>query len=135
MTVEKMKNFAPAIVRIGVALVILWFGAQQLMDANVWTGLIPDWATSVSGFDAVTLVKINGVFEIIIGFLLLIGLGTRIVALVSALHLLLITFVVGYNGVGVRDFGLSMAAISSFLYGTDALCVDKFWQKNRNIGN
>ncbi len=126
-----MKNFAPTIVRIGISLVLLWFGSQQLIDAKVWTGLIPNWAVSISGLEAITLVTFNGIFEIIIGSLLLVGLFTRVVALISALHLLLITFVVGYNHVGVRDFGLSMAAVSSFLYGADAWCLDKFWPRQR----
>lgn len=128
---EKMKSFAPVVVRVGIALVILWFGSQQLIDAGPWTGLIPAWATGISGLLATTLVTLNGVSEIIIGILLLLGIFTRIVGLLSALHLTLITFVVGYNGIGVRDFGLAMAAFSTFLYGKDRLCLDKIFFKNK----
>lgn len=123
-----MRNFAPAIVRIGVALVLLWFGWQQLTNPSAWVGLIPSWATDISGLPANTLVTINGTAEIIIGSLLFLGLFTKLVAFISALHLALITYVVGYNGIGVRDFGLTMAAFSTFLYGVDSLCLDRFWR-------
>ena len=129
MNKEKMREIAPAVVRIGVAVVILWFGAQQLMNASAWTGLIPAWATRISGLGAATLVMLNGTSEMIIGTLLLLGIFTRLAGLLSSLHLLLITFIVGYNAVGVRDFGLAMAAISTFLYGADAWCLDRFWRK------
>jgi uncharacterized membrane protein YphA (DoxX/SURF4 family) len=99
------------------------------MDPIPWTGLIPAWATGISGMEAVTMVTLNGVSELIIGTLLLLGLFTRVAALLSSLHLLLITFIVGYNSVGVRDFGLSLAAISTFLYGKDAWCVDSLFRK------
>ncbi|MFZ2150333.1 MAG: DoxX family membrane protein [Minisyncoccia bacterium] len=131
MSSEKMKVIAPTIVRTGVALVILWFGVQQLIDTNAWVGLIPSWATSLSGFEASTLVIINGSMEIVIGTLLLLGFFTTIIGLLSALHLLLITYVVGYNGVGVRDFGLAMGAISTFLYGADSFSLDAYFANRK----
>lgn len=120
------KKYAPTVVRVGIALVVLWFDIQQILDPGAWTGLIPSWATSISGLSALTLVKINGWSEIIFGILHLIGLFTRISALILTLHLALITIVVGYNGVGVRDFGLTMAALSSFLYGVSPLSLDSY---------
>ncbi len=126
---EKMKSFAPVVVRIGLSLVFLWFGSQQLLNTNAWTSLIPDWIISMSGMSAVTLVYINGVFEVIFASCLLLGLFTRVVSLVLALHLLHITTVVGYTGVGVRDFGLTMAMFSIFLNGIDSWSLDKIWLK------
>jgi hypothetical protein len=35
-----------------------------------------------------------------------------------------ITFVVGYSAIGVRDFGLAMAALSVFLNGVDVLSLE-----------
>ncbi len=130
---EKMKSLAPAVLRIGLSLVILWFGSQQLMNTSMWTGLIPNIATSLSGLDASTLVHFNGSFEIVFGLCLLAGFFTRIVSFFLALHMLLITFTVGYTAVGVRDFGLSMAAISSFLYGIDNLSLDHYLEKRTLI--
>lgn len=127
------RSLAPGVVRVGIALVILWFGTQQLTDTNAWVRLIPTWATAISGLEAPMIVTMNGIAELIIGTMLLFGFFTRIVALLSALHLFLITFIVGYGPIGVRDFGLAMAATSTFLYGVDKLSLDAYLAKRKTI--
>ena len=37
-----------------------------------------------------------------------------------------ITVMVGYNAIGVRDFGIVMATIAIVLYGSDILSLDRF---------
>lgn len=125
-----MKNFAPIILRIGLSLVFLWFGLQQFLHTSMWTGLVPNWIVSTSGFSAATLVHFNGAFEIVFGLCLFFGFFTQVTAFLLALHLLDIMFTVGYNDIGVRDFGLAMATIAIFLYGADAWCLDNFFAKN-----
>lgn len=122
-----MKNFAPVVIRIGMALVFLWFGSQQLIHTSMWTSLIPQYVINLSGQTATTLVHFNGAFEIVFGLFLLLGYFTRVTALLLALHILDITFTVGYTSIGVRDFGLSLATISVFLYGIDIWCLDKYF--------
>lgn len=122
-----MKNFAPVVLRVGLSLVFLWFGTEQISNTEVWTGLIPEWITSVSGFPPASLVLFNGIFEILFGLLLLLGIFTRTTSLVLALHLFSIMFTVGYNDVGVRDFGLAMATLAVFLNGPDLWCGGKFF--------
>jgi len=67
---------------------------------------------------AVTLVHLNGVFEIIFGTALLLGFFTQLSAFLLALHMLDITFTVGFDSIGVRDFGLSIATIVIFSTAT-----------------
>ncbi len=126
---KKMTRFAPIVVRIGLSLVFLWFGSQQLMYPGMWLSFIPDWALAISHISALTLIHLNGSFEIIFGLFLLTGYFTRVTALLLALHLLNIMFAMGYTSIGVRDFGLSMAAISIFLYGADSLSLDKYLER------
>ncbi|MDP9249660.1 MAG: DoxX family membrane protein [bacterium] len=128
---EKMRKAAPVVLRIGMSLVFLWFGWQQLSDTTLWAGIIPPFYTNLIGLSATTFVLINAWFEIIFGGLLLLGIFSRTTALLLALHMLHITFTVGYNGVGVRDFGLAMGTISVFLYGPDTWCLGKFFYKNK----
>lgn len=128
---DNMRSLSPIILRIGIALVFLWFGTQQLTNAAAWTRLIPEFIISMSGLSATTLVHFNGAFEIVFGIALLIGFFTRITSFLLALHLLSITFTVGYGPIGVRDFGLSMATIAIFLYGVDSLCLDNWLEKKK----
>lgn len=129
--IERAKLFAPVVVRMGLSLVFIWFGLQQLTNAEIWTGLIPQSIINISGLSAITFVYLNGIFEVIVSLCLLIGFFTRTSALLLTLHLFNIILIVGYNDVGVRDFGLAMAGISIFLNGADIWCADKFFIKNK----
>ena len=127
MDLSKAKTFAPAILRYGLGLVYLWFGISQLVNPGNFIGYLPGFLFN-SGY-AGTFVIINGVFEIIAGTLLILGIFTRIVAALLALHLIAITFDLGYGEVAVRDFGLAVATIVVFLWGVDSWCMERKWIK------
>jgi uncharacterized membrane protein YphA (DoxX/SURF4 family) len=65
------------------------------------------------------------------GLLLLVGVCTRWVALILAIHIFGIAFVVGGFGspTGVRDIGLAVSLLSIFFTGAGALSVDHRRQK------
>ena len=94
----------------------------------MWTGFIPDWALQFSGVGAGALIYFNGYFEIFFGGWLLLGFFTRLSAFLLAIHLFNIAFTIGYNDVGVRDFGLAMATFSVFLKGADIWCLDRLFK-------
>lgn len=116
---DRLAPLAPAVLRWGLALVYLWFGFSQLQDVQSWVSWVPDWAPLMMHMDAATLVYGNGVFEVVFGLLLLLGVFTRTSALLLALHMIEITYDVGYGGIGVRDFGLTIATLSVLLAGKD----------------
>ena len=121
--------------RMGIAFVILWFGAQQFIDPTQWVGFIPDSIINMSPVGAITLVHINGALELVFGTSLMLGLFTRISALILALHMADITYVVGYTSIGVRDFGLMIAVITVFLNGADHTTLDQFLFFNKQKEN
>jgi uncharacterized membrane protein YphA (DoxX/SURF4 family) len=124
-----MKKYAPMVVRVGIALVVLWFGIQQILHPESWVLLLPEW-TSMSGLSPVTLIYLNGAFEFVSGLALLFGFYTRWVALAVALHLADIAYTVGYNDVFVRDIGLTFSALSTFLNGADEWTLDYKFKEN-----
>jgi len=113
------KQLAPAVTRIGLAAVVIWFGAAQLFSPSSWTGMVPTWAVFILNMTPEQIVHLNGYFEILAGALLAIGIFTRCLSFVLALHLFLITLNLGLSPSGVRDFGLSFALFSVALYGAD----------------
>lgn len=127
-----LQPFAPVVLRIGMALVFLWFGFDQFIHTTAWVGYVPDYITSLSHLSTQTVVYMNGVFEIVFGTALLLGFYTRFAAFVLALHLLDITFVVGYDSIGVRDFGLTIATFAIWLFGRDFLTLDRYMQGGVN---
>ncbi len=131
---NRLSSFAPVLLRIGMSLVFFWFSYAQLTNGQMWTSYVPDYAVSLSHMSASTLVFANGIFELVFGALLLLGLFTRIAALLLALHMVEIVYSVGYSPIGVRDFGLCIAAFSIFLYGSDKWCLDSVFKKKAEVG-
>ena len=123
-----MNRYAPAVVRIGVALVFIWFGFEQLTNASGWVGWLPSYATNLP-VSALTLVYINGTFEAVFGLLLFLGLYTRLSASLLALHMTHIISVVGYGEIWVRDFGIFMATLSTAFHGSDDFGLDMFFSR------
>ena len=115
------KTYAPSVLRFGMSAVILWFSTQQFLHPDIWTAYVPDSVVAMTHVSALVLVYFNAVFELVFGFLLLFGWQTRIVALLLALHLFDIMWVVGYGEIGVRDFGLAIATLVVAMNGTDPL--------------
>ncbi|MCF7865435.1 MAG: DoxX family protein [Candidatus Pacebacteria bacterium] len=131
--IEKISNtgkvIAPTILRIGLALVFLWFGVNQIVNPTAWVAYIPDWVVSLSSLSAETIVYLNAAFEIFFGVALFLGFFTRFVSFFLMLHIFEITYTVGFDATGVRDFGLSVAALVVFLNGADFFTLDRFMKE------
>lgn len=124
MRLDRLKEYAPAVVRYGVGIVFLIFGISQLLNPGSWMAYLPDFALNIE-ISATSLIYMNGIFDLLIGILLLLGIFTRIVSLIGILHIAGIIISLGYNDVAVRDFGLLVVLVSVFLHGADKLCIIK----------
>ena len=118
-----LELYAPSVLRLSMAAVILWFSLAQFGNAQPWTAYVPDSIVALTHLSATTLVFFNATFELIFGILLVFGWQTRIVALLLAVHLFDIMWTVGYGEIGVRDFGLAFATLVVCMNGPDILCV------------
>ena len=121
-------TYAALVLRIGMALVFLWFGVTQIRNPSMFSFYVPDWVASLAGSAELASFG-NGIAEVILAVLLIVGLGTRIVAALLALHLAAITVVIGFNATGVRDFGLTVATTALVLHGKDKWCLDTYLEK------
>lgn len=118
-TNNNINKYAPLILRIGLAMVFLWFGMNQLLNQSTWLSLIPEWVTSLSGMTAKTVVILNGIFEVAMSVFLAFGIWIRPVAILLSIHLLMIIGDLGLTAVGVRDVGLLSALVSVAFQGSD----------------
>ena len=123
------EKYSKPVLRIGLSLVLLWFGFQQITSPGNWIGFIPQFLISM-GIAAKTMVIGNAIFELTLGLFLLAGLYTRFSSVLMSLHLLGITISIGMSPTGVRDFGLFIATLAIFLNGPDKYCLDKKFEKN-----
>lgn len=127
------SKYSPLILRISIAVVLLWFGFSQLKNPAQWTRMMPDYVHIVFPFSKATLIYMNGSVEILLATVLLLGLWTRVTSALITLHLLHITIIVGYGGVGARDIALALASLAIFLNGPDEYCLDNQIKKERYI--
>lgn len=113
------KRAAPIVVRLGIAAVVMWFGASEILHPSQWVSFIPTWASTLTGISALTLVTVNAIAEIVLSFMLAFGIWTRLAGGLLFLHMVLIIIDVGLSAIGVRDVGLAFALLSIFLQGSD----------------
>jgi uncharacterized membrane protein YphA (DoxX/SURF4 family) len=106
------------LLRIGLAVVFLWFGFSQLFDSLTWVGIVPDWAVNLLHLPPAMIVMANGLLEVILGTLLALGIWVRFSSFVLAIHLLVISFDFGFSAIGIRDLGLSLATLALSLVYT-----------------
>lgn len=114
-----IHKYAHDVLRIGLSILFLWFGMSQLLSPADWVSWIPSWATSLPLPIVVTpeqLVLYNGGFETVLGALLALGFLVRTSALLLSLHLLVITFEIGYSPIGVRDLGLALSTLALAMF-------------------
>ena len=115
-----MRNWGIILLRLGLASVFLWFGVEQLINPLEWIGFVPDFASKFF-LNTTQIVLINGLFETLGATLLILGVYTRLIALLLGLHMLGIAISIGINPIGVRDFGLAFATISLGLIGYEKI--------------
>ena len=117
------KDYSTLILRISLALVFLYFGFSQALTPDNWTGYLPGFMTNTI-ITPTNIVVMNGIMEIVLGIFLAIGLFTKFASLLLGLHLIGIAATIGFNPLGVRDFGLAAATLSLFFSGAGAYSVD-----------
>jgi len=117
-----MNNLSRQVLRFGFALLFLWFGYQHILDPSVWLGFLPEW-TGYLPIPGETLVQINGLFAIISALFLILGVYTRVVALILGFHLIAIALEAG-GATGVRDAALAMCALALASSEPDKWTVD-----------
>jgi uncharacterized membrane protein YphA (DoxX/SURF4 family) len=113
------KSIAPIILRVGLAIVFLWFGLSEVIHPGMWVSYIPTWLVTLTHLQVTTIVIINGSFEILMALLLAFGIWTRWVALLLLLHMIGIVADVGLSAVGIRDVGLAFGLLSIVFQGHD----------------
>jgi uncharacterized membrane protein YphA (DoxX/SURF4 family) len=105
------------ILRLGLAVVFLYFGISQILDQSRWIYLVPDrfFIFYIHEVLKSKLVFINGIFDVVIALSLISGLFIRIFSFLGFIHLFSITiFSLGFEPSGIRDLGLAFAILSLF---------------------
>ena len=113
----KKEDLGIYILRLGLAIVFLYFAISQILDQSRWIYLVPDrfFNFYINEILKSKLVFVNGIFDVIIALSLLSGTFLKIFSILGFFHLVSITiFSLGFEPSGIRDLGLAFAMLSLF---------------------
>ncbi len=107
-------NASYHILRVGMGITFIWIGVLIFRDPQTWAAFINPWVRELIPIDPVQTILGTAVFDIILGFMMLINLLPWVVALLATVHLVGILIVSGINEITVRDIGLATGTIALF---------------------
>lgn len=121
-----MKPYPAAfhVLRVGMAITFLWIGLLILKSPEAWGGYLQPWAMELLPLPIEQLMIGTAIFDLIVGFLLLVNVWTWVVAFLATGHLAIVLVVSGVNAVTVRDIGLLAGGLALFIEA-----VPEKWQK------
>ena len=106
------KEIGIHLLRLGLAVVFLWFGFSQILDSLHWVSLVPEWVSNLAHLPPAMIVLANGAFEIVLGTLLAMGFFVRTTSLILALHLIPIALGFGLVATSIRDFAIIISCLA-----------------------
>ena len=110
------------LLRLGLALVFLWFGIDKFIHPDYWINAwLPLWLQNVlSRFNIGNLnfVYANGIFEVVLGLGFVFNIFVKLFALLAVLFLLVVILSFGLNEVTVRDAGLIGTALALLFWNS-----------------
>ena len=118
----RMHSYGFHVLRVGMGITFAWVGVLILQDPAAWTGFIKPWAADLLWTTPERAMIGTGIFDLIVGFFLLIDFWTFWFSILATIHLAIVLLVSGIDAITVRDIGL--------LTGVLALVMDLWPQKN-----
>jgi uncharacterized membrane protein YphA (DoxX/SURF4 family) len=127
-----MNDYGKLILKVGLGIVFIYFGVNQIMNPEMWVDLLPSFLNNLNFFQPESLIFLNGTFDILVGFCLILGLFLKIISLLAFLHLISIfIFSLGFTQSGIRDFGLALASLSLFFSEDDKFSLSRFLRQRQ----
>ena len=127
------EKISHVLTRISLALVFLSFGYVQLQSPAGWVSYLPGILQRLP-IDGQFFIFLNGTMEILLGLFLLLGIYIRPAAFVLGIHLFAIAATIGFNAVGIRDFGLSLATLGVAFAGNDSFSLARYIRDRKAAG-
>lgn len=118
-----MSTITYRIVRYSMAALFLWFGLSQIAHPGDWLAYLPSWVEALPVSPSAFL-QLNGMFEVVLGAALLVGVMTRWAAALLAIHLFVIAATVA-GDIGLRDAALAAATGSLSFSQPDGWTLDR----------
>ena len=125
---DKNQRYATLFIRLGIAVVFLWFGFDKFIQPVNWIGWVPNWMQTLIPISMTAFMYVQGAIETLVGVLLLFGYQVRFAAFLAAITLLGVELAMvgtGQTEMMLRDAGLLAASLSLLLTGCDCFSIDR----------
>jgi len=113
-------HFSQLSLRIGLAVVFLWFGVNKFIQPQYWVDAwMPQWAQHVAqaiGMSGTNVVFLIGIFEVLVAVSLVTGFFSRAFALAAIVFLCIVLVASGLNEIVVRDIGLIAGLVALVIW-------------------
>ena len=107
-----MKTGSFHVLRVGMAITFLWVGILILQSPEAWAGFIKPWVADLLITTPEKTMIGTAIFDIVVGFLLLIDFWAFWTSVLAVIHLFLVLIVSGIDAITVRDIGLLAGALA-----------------------
>jgi len=107
-----MNKHASLILRVGLAITFIWIGVLIVKNPAAWASYVLPWAAALLPVPIETMMFGTGIFDILVGLALLVGIKTWIPAFLAAGHIFVVLITTGITEITVRDIGLLGASIA-----------------------
>ncbi|MFH0806208.1 MAG: DoxX family membrane protein [Candidatus Brennerbacteria bacterium] len=106
-----LRQFSPArILGFGLGITFLYAGVCSFADPTPWLGYMPAWVESLLPLEQFAIA--HGVFQVLLGAALLVGVLPKFASAVATLDLAAILVFYGIDLVTFRDIGLFFATLA-----------------------
>lgn len=121
------------VLRVSLGLVFLWIGVDILRHPEIWLGYLP--ASLPFGIPRELGLKLNGIFDVVLGVALIGRVFPKITAMLAALHLVGVLFVNGIDQIVIRDVGLLGAGLALLLWPGGYRRGGKLWRRSSRVSD
>lgn len=110
------NNYPIHIIRVGIAITFLWIGVLIFKSPELWGNLLQPWAAGLLLVPLKQAMIMTAIFDIAVGFFLLVDKYVLPFSLLGLLHLLMVILVVGITAGTARDIGLAAGLLGLVIH-------------------
>ena len=128
-----MKRASFHILRVGLAITYLWIGVLIIRNTEAWSGYLQPWAAGLLPVPLAQAMIVTAVLDIAIGIFLLINFLPWLVALIGAVHLVIILIVSGITDITARDIGILAGMLALMIDSSPPLIIRRIFKNNYQL--
>lgn len=110
-----MNKVSYTILRVGLGITFLWVGVLIFQSPEAWSNFISPWAAELIPFSLKNTMICVGIFDVLIGALLVYDFAVWIGALFAAIHMIDVLVVSGITSITVRNIAILAGALALFI--------------------